>query len=598
MRRAPWAVALVAGLVLTGCGIPDATDVQPLRPGPSTGVSSGDDTAPTRSLRSETEDRSEFVLNYLEAAAGDFEKAAERVKEFLTPNEAVTFKATSDIRVVRLTEPPLVEPGQEDVRINVQGVGTLGAKGVLQPTSGGPETYNLKLREVEGQQGLFVSKPPGVLLLSVEALEKFYEQRTIYFWNSDRTGLVPDVRYMWRGVPDEQQPTEIIDWLTTGPSPLIAPVVEALRAGTKPIGNVPAVKDDTLQISLSGQAVPTDDPTAEDRLQRQLRWSLRPDLPGALQLSVEQRDTRVYTGADYLSSNPAYRQIAEPERFAVYGGQVRRLARSYNAAQPVPVIAPEANRAVVQAALSASGSRSWAALVTTGSRGRTTLRVGAAGPGEHAALRPVAGLPVRMGRPVWAKSPVGADTGTVGLVPADGRLYWFGPDGAPATPVSWPGGPRKITAVAVAADAHRIAVLADGKLFVAGLSINEDGPQMTQPWAIRTLLTDLTAVDWSSEGTLVVAGKRAASGRVAIMEVSIDGATQTDRLSDLGSSPVTHLSSLPAGPTGGESGSIAYVLGGAAYDEINPNKISVDDLAEPVADPPADVQPLAPFFLT
>src|SRR3712207_8454336 len=38
VRRAPWIVALVAGLVLSGCGIPDNTEVEPLRPGPSTGV--------------------------------------------------------------------------------------------------------------------------------------------------------------------------------------------------------------------------------------------------------------------------------------------------------------------------------------------------------------------------------------------------------------------------------------------------------------------------------------------------------------------------------------------------------------------------------
>ena len=71
MRRAPLIVALVAGLTLTGCGIPDNTDVKPLRPGPSTGISSGDDRAPARNLRADTLDPAEFVKNYLEAAAGD-----------------------------------------------------------------------------------------------------------------------------------------------------------------------------------------------------------------------------------------------------------------------------------------------------------------------------------------------------------------------------------------------------------------------------------------------------------------------------------------------------------------------------------------------
>ena len=46
-----------AGLLLGGCGIPDDTDVVPLRPGPSTGVSSGDDLSPTRNMRADTTDK-------------------------------------------------------------------------------------------------------------------------------------------------------------------------------------------------------------------------------------------------------------------------------------------------------------------------------------------------------------------------------------------------------------------------------------------------------------------------------------------------------------------------------------------------------------
>jgi hypothetical protein len=601
MRRAPLIVALVAGLALTGCGIPDNTEVKPLRPGPSTGVSAGDDSAPARTLRTDTQDPGEFVQNYLAAAAGDFEGATERVKQFLSPSAAATFKASADIKVVRLTEPPLVEPGSAEVTINVQQIGTLDAKGILEPGTGESVAYKLTVRELEGQQGLFVTgAAPQALLLSDDALDRFYTRRTIYFWNSDRTGLVPDVRYMPRSVPVEQQPTEIIDWLLSGPSRWLTGAVAELPEGTKAIGNVPAVSNDTLQISLSGPVVAPDDPEALDRLQEQLRWSLRDNLPGTLELTVEQQfEKRRYTGTEYLASNPAYRQIAEAERFVVYNGQIRRLLRSYNSGRPVPLIAPEANRDVRMAALSTSGSRWWTALVVNESGGRQALRVGAAGPGEYATLRRIA-LPAPIGRPVWAKSPVGADTGTTGLVTAGGSLYTFTPEGSSAVKVQWPGGPRNITAVAVAPDAHRVAVLAGGNLFIATLTSNEEeGPEMSPARVIRTRLTGLTAVDWSSESLLAVAGKRSDSSRVAIMDVSIDGAQQTDRLSDLGSNPVTYLAALPANPTRGEeTGTIAYVLDGAAYDEINPDPIGVDDLAEQVADPPPNVQPSAPFFLS
>lgn len=598
MRRAPLIVALTAGLVLTGCGIPDNTEVEPLRPGPSTGVFAGDDREPSRSTRADTLDRAQFVRNYLEAAAGDFDGATERVKQFLSPDLTDAFKPTTGIKVLRLIEEPLIEPGNDTVRLSAQDVGTLRADGVLLPGFGQTVPYDLTVGEVEGQQGLFVTKTEPVLLLSNEALEEFYEQRTIYFWNSDHTGLVPDLRYMPLSVPREQEPNEVIDWLITGPSPLLADVVDGLRDGTKAIGNVPAISNDTLQISLSGEAVKPEDPGALDRLQKQLRWSLRSNLPAALELTVEhQFERKKYTGADYLTSNPAYRQIADAERFAVYNGQIRRLARSYNPVLPVPVVAPEANKGVRSAALSTSGTRSWAALVVNEARGRQALQVGAADPGERATLRRIA-LPGPVSRPAWAKSLGGEDARTTGLVSAAGKLYWFSAEGATSGEVAWPSGPRGITAVAVAPDGHRVAVLARGTLYVAALNRTEDGARLTAARAIKTQLTALTAVDWSSEGMLVVAGKRPASNRVAIMEVSVDGATQTDRLSDLGSSEVSHLAALPANPARGEeSGAIAYVLGGVAYDEVNPDKIGVDDLAEQVTDPPGGVLPTNPFFL-
>jgi hypothetical protein len=597
VRRAPLAVALVAGLLLTGCGIPDETDVVPLRPGPSTGISSGDDPSPPRNMRADNTDPAGFAKNYLEAAAGDFAGAGERVKQFLSPDAAATFRAPTEIKVVRLTEEPLVNPGKPVV-IKTRAVGTLGPKGILEPaTDNRPASYELTLRQIDGQQGLFVTDPPKVLLLSDSALNRFYTKRTIYFWNQEHTGLVPDVRYMPTTVPLEQQPTEIIDWLTNGPSPWLAGVVAPLPEGTKQIGNVPAISNETLQISLSGQALLPDDPTSLDRLQKQLRWSLRPNLPNTLHLTVEHQEEKDYTGTDYLTSNAAYRTTAEPERFVVYNGQIRRLARSYNSSQPVPILKAEDNRGVRMAAMSTSGSRSYVALVVNESGGKQALKVGAAGTGEQATLRriPLSGT---VGRPVWGKSLGGADSGTTGLITAGGKLYSFAADGSNFSAVEWPGGPGHITAVAVAPDARRVALLAGGRLYVAALS-GGDGAQLSSPHVVHTELREPTAVDWSSEGLLVVAGVRTDSQRVAIMEVSIDGAAQTERLPDLGSNPVTYLTAVPANPTRGEetSGAIAYVLDNAAYDEVNPGPIEVTDLAEQVTDPPKDVLPGAPFFL-
>lgn len=596
MRRAPWVVALTAGLVLGGCGIPDETEVVPMNRAPATGVASGDDTTPARNSRADTTDPAQFAKNFLEAAAGDYANATERVKQFMTPGAADAFKPQADIRVIRLIEEPLVNPGQPVV-VKARDIGPLSARGILTPATEDRQIdIKLNLEQVEGQQGLFVSKmSPSGLLLTDTALSRFYSPRPIYFWNQDLSGLVPDMRYMPASVPAEQQPTDIVDWLIDGPSPLLNGAVKPLPDGTQRIGNVPAIADDTLQISLSGPAM--DDPSSLDQLQKQLRWSLRPDPSVTLRLTIENQVEKDYSGTDYLSSNPAYRTVAEPERFVIYNGRIARLNRSYNPSLPVPIIKPDDNRNVRMAALSTAGGRSYAALVVNERRGRTALKAGTAGSGEQATLQRTL-LPSPVSRPVWATSLLGTDTGSFGLIAAGGDLWSFEADGSGLRKVEWPARPGPVTAVAVAPDARRVALLAGGELWVAAMTVG-DGVQLSPPRVVNTVLKELTAVDWSSEGFLVVAGVRTDSGRVAVMEVSIDGSAHSFRLDDLGSNKVTYLTAVPANPGRGEetSSAVAYVQGANAYDEVNPDRIEVSDLAEPVENPPKDVLPGAPFFL-
>jgi len=319
-----WRVAAVAASVLTllagGCGIPDNTDVRPLRPGPSAGATSGVEQPTLPNKREDTTDPAQFVKNYLAAAAGDFDTAAQRVKDFLSP--AAKFKPQADvIRVIRLVEEPLVNPGSPKVTLKAREVGALGQRGILEPSSDS-RVLQYQVEIDRANDGLFVTKAPQFLLLADTALEQFYTPRTIYFWNQDHTGLIPDGRYLENSVPAEQIPTKILDWLITGPAPWLTSVAEALPEGTKPNGNVPAITDETLQINLSGQAVPPDAPVIGlDRLQKQLRWSLRPYLPATLELTIEHSAKEKYTGTDYYAANAAYRTIAEPERFVVYQGR-------------------------------------------------------------------------------------------------------------------------------------------------------------------------------------------------------------------------------------------------------------------------------------
>lgn len=596
--------AVVAGAVLTvlllgGCGIPDNSDVLPVAPGPSTGTSAGNDRTPTRNNREDTTDVATFLRFYLEAAAGDPAGAVTRVKQFMASGAANAFKAGVDVKVIRLLEDPLINPGSADISFKAQQVGVLDANGILTPSADAGSTYTITVQsDVDGMRGLFVTKPPPGLLISENALTRFYQRRTVYFWNTEHTSLVPDVRYLPSNVPPEQQPTEIINWLSNGPSPLIRDAVEALPDGTAVVGNVPAVSNEKLQITLTGQAVPPDDRAALDRLRRQLMWSLRPNLPKVLELKVGHNNPVVYDGADYLASNASYQLADDPERFVVYQGQVRRLARSAYAKEPLPVLRPEANRNVRAAAFSTTSSRTYAAVVVN-EGSKASLRVAGTRTGDQADLRRVA-LSGDIGQPVWAVTPNQPDHEAAGLVVSNRRLYSFTAAGGPVQQVAWPEGAGRITAVAIAPDGHRTALVVDGRLYVAALVTGGDGLRLGTPQLVRTPLRTHTAVDWSSEGWLVVGGVRADNGRVAIMDVTTDGSQVTERLPDLGSVSVSYLTAYPAGPDDGRqvSDSVLYMARGTAYEALtDPTPLGVGDLAEPVVNPPDGAAPTAPLFL-
>jgi hypothetical protein len=598
--RGVLAGAVLAALLLGGCGIPDNSDVLAVAPGPSTGTSTGNDRTPTRNNREDTQELGTFLRFYLEAAAGDPAGAVNRVKQFLSPTAAAGFKAGVDVRVIRLPEDPLINPGSADISFKAQQVGVLNANGILTPSADAAvTTYTITVQsDVGGGRGLFVTKPPPGLLISEDALGRFYQRRTVYFWNTEHTSLVPDVRYMPSNVPLEQQPNEIIQWLVHGPSPLIRDAVDPLPDDTAAVGNVPAVSNEKLLIALTGEAVPPDDRTALDRLRRQLMWSLRPNLPKVLELRVGNNSPVSYDSTDYLTSNASYQLADDPERFVVYEGQVRRLARSAYAREPVPVLRPEANRNVRAAAFSTTNAWTYAAVVVN-EGSKVSLRVGGARTGDQADLRRVA-LSGDIGRPVWTVTPDQPDDTATGLVVANDQLYSFTAAGGAVRRVVWPEGGGRITTVAVAPDGHRAALIVDGRLYVAALVAGGDGPQLGTPQLVRTPMRTHTAVDWSSEGWLVIGGVRAETGRVAIMDVTTDGAQLTERLSDLGSVSVSYLTAYPASPEDGRqvSDSVLYVARGAAYEALtDPTPLSAADLAEPVVNPPAGAAPTAPLFL-
>jgi hypothetical protein len=606
MKRGLLATALAGAMLLAGCGIPENTEVSKVSDGPRTGASFGQEDSPDKFTREEAGDDTALLVKfYLQAAAAsDPDTSLKQVQSFLSPSfAATTLKAPTDVKVIHLIGTPLVNPGSDEVKVTALTVGVLSHNGVLEASEDkGVQTYSMTVSSITGKDGLFVTKAPPVLLLTDEGLEDYYHQHTIYFWNRDHTALVPDVRYLSADVPSEQVPQEIVKWMIEGPASWLAGAAEPLPDGTALIGNVPAVTNNKLQINLSGgSAQQPDAQAALDRLRRQLMWSLRQFLPRVLELKVGNGPQTDYESNDYYTSNASYRLAAAPERFVIYNEQIRRVSQSAASTDPIPVIRPENNRKVRAAALARSFSdRGYAALVTSDA-GKQALQVGSAPRGEQAKLHPVPLPGGSTGQPVWAITSDDAQTGAIGLITVGGRLYSFSPDDTTLKRVNWPGPSGLISAVSVAPDGRRLALVVNGELYVAAMTADGSGPALSTPRRVEIYrLTDVTAADWGTESSLIVAGTRSDGDRVAIIETELDGARSSEVLADIGNEHVSYLAAYPVNPITQKSlpDVMEYMANGATFDiQTQPFRINVTDLADPVTNPPPGIIPISPFFL-
>ncbi|MEU4550815.1 LpqB family beta-propeller domain-containing protein [Micromonospora violae] len=590
-------------LLGAGCGIPAASDVRVDGKGGAAaeaGVISRGSEPPTRTASGSVNEA--FVRNFLSAAAGEPDRAYERVKAFIAPEDKTRLqeKKGSEValNVIRLREAAVYTLNSDStttVKIAVQQIGVLRANGTLAPPVATETEYEFGLRSAsfnggvnDDRAGLYVINPPNVLLLTDTALRQYYQDETVYFWSSDRTRLVPDQRYRPQAVPVERQVNEVLKWLVGGPSDWLRPAVVGLPDRTELINNATGGNGRwEVNLDMSG-----DDQNGIDQLITQLAWSLG-DLPGKLELKIRNNAQPVVDLSERRASVALYPHVANPQRFGVYDGAIHPLDFDGELSGRVP-LAPEVNRNVVSAGLGlAKDRRILAALVVTGSsKNRYRLAVGA-GADPVSVLSRSSTEYSSISRPVWLRT-VDARPGR-GLVVADGRLYRFD-EQARMFPVPLNLPSTEVTAVAAALDGQRVALIAGGRLYVAAVNLDGSGVSIGPSRELVTSLTHPTAVDWGREDQLVVAGS---VGQPAIYEISVDGALETPLRTDLGAK-VNHLTAYPTNRSvRAPSGAYMYEANGVAYrsspfERIEPKRV------RDIAPVPAGVRPSnpsAPFFL-
>jgi hypothetical protein len=593
MRRRVGALVAAAGLaagLLAGCGIPDSTGVRVDGPGPRSGpggVQFGGDIGPPKRRTATT--TGELVSNFLTAAAGDSDGLAERMYDYIAPAARDEINLAAGVSVVHLLSDPSPGADGTEYTLRVRHLGTLRDNGELVPPAPNDAqdtaTYTMRVGEVDDRRELYVLQPPPVVLMTDVALNRYYSERTIYFWNHTYTALVPDLRYLPTEVPAARMPTEVLGWLVKRPSRALSDVVEPLPAGSKLVGTAP-LEGDSLTTSWSPEAVR--DEQGAQRLALQIAWSLWQAPFERLELRVNGQPSRPYD-VDTLRSAVAYPVSPNPESYTIYDGAVRALRPPEGDPTPEVPLASEINHDLLSASIMRAARVAVAASVNTAAGPR--LQVGD-GVGVVTALKPTAVQPAS--RPVWLPGS-GDRTGTaIGLVAdVQGDVYRFRADGKTVRvrlPV-----PAPVTDIAVSPEGQRLAVIAAGKLYIVPVD------KAAAPDALPLILSlsNLTAVAWLSETHVAVVG-RGQGSRAQFGDVSVDGGVQSLRAEST-TGEVTMLSAVPVTPVHDTNDDPLMFEAGdrAARARGDVQMIPAGDvtgLAAPATAGPDALVPYAPFY--
>jgi hypothetical protein len=511
---------------------------------------------------------SQVVAKYLKVMAGGEETqgaartlALERAKRFFTTAAAGAWQPQVELNVVRLADDTLSvrpEGGTVTVEARVQRVGVLRPDGSLDPpASSGDAKYTFTLVATPGVPGYHIQNPPSDLMITDEALAAYYAVTPIYFWNSDASSLVPDLRYLSQSVPTESQATKLVNWLASGPSDWLSSVVQPEQVPA-PIDNVTVNDRGQYVVNLSNPTTATATANgAIGRIHTQLCWTLKVDDDEDVLLRIVSED-KVSSGP-FKGYNLISRQESSPRRYAVAGGAVYRLqARDEPRAGPLPsLLALQSN--VVSVSF-ARGEKA-VAVVRRAPGNRLRLSIGAVD-----GLVDTGRTGVTMSQPVWLDQD---DKNALLLI--DGVLFQAGRTGT-VKQVGWYSGPASISSFTVAPDGRRIAYISGGELYLAPLVRTgqaADSPISVgspRTGAVPTPLRNLQQVAFTQENRLAIAGD--VRGQVGFAEITIDGAVKTTISGEYaGSTVISRMLSYPDSPLDGSAqGPVMFEIAGVGYE--------------------------------
>lgn len=406
-------------------------------------------------------------------------------------------------------------------------IATLGADRAYHANRGKPFQQVFEMTKIDGEWR--ISRAPAKLLMTETDFRNNYYERVVYFLNRTGTVLVPDPRYVTLGPTLANRADRLVRMLLAGPSSTLAgPATSQLSKGSLrspvTIDDKDIVRVDLTDVDLSGQG-------ARLALAAQLAWTLLSVGDVAITIDGEPLDPQTPT---YNTSNTA---SFSPDRKPGSGNLPLE-----------PYYLDPAGRIISLT----SGRAIWGKLGTSGSVVSASM---SAANGTLAAVTSTStGQELLIGKPLQvqnAEPVLAADTLTAPAFDRDGNETWVVRDGAtkpqviratttsPVTRavVDAPGlvdkGP--VTALVLSPDGVRVAVVADGSLYVGVIDVSEAPPGEQPVMSIAGLtevdpqLQDVGPIAFRSAAMLVVGAKvgSSSSGFRLLYQVSIDGREQT-----------------------------------------------------------------------
>lgn len=318
-RRRGRAVALAVATALlaaTGCAnVPSASRPQVISQSvPPSAPSDDDDVRYDEIVPRSGEAPEDIVRDYLRAA-GSFDRAHARARAYLTSSGNERWKDADGAAV--LEDAPYLDVSEDGavVKMTARQRGTILKDGSYVPGEA-PFPYIFRLKQVNGNWR--IDNPPNGLLIEAGTFEAAYRPYEVYFLDSTRTRVVPDVR--WFAASGDSLPSLLVSAIENGPSKLLA---EAVRSDLEGITLQNNVEQDADRVRVYLSGLPEDAATLQEGGFAQLVWTLNQVGVGGVEIYADNRLIRPASApqrslqqlSEWRSYNPDGLSVSAPGYF-------------------------------------------------------------------------------------------------------------------------------------------------------------------------------------------------------------------------------------------------------------------------------------------